>query len=419
MLPKFFYNKIFRIISLSVLGVAAVLLALDRSSRIGIGSDFHVFWQAGYDFFHGLNMYEAIEGARILIYPPFAAFLFQPLAIFPLQASAAIFYLLNVLVLLPLSIWMLREILNLIGFSKERVDITLVLAVLLSFKFFFNNLGIFQVNFLVFTISLAGIYNYFYRREGLAFVFLVIATCIKIYPVFLLLFVFFACLKDRRAILQGVAAGIICMGIPVAVRGIEIYQVYYEFFLEEFAKGVVWVSANNHGLKSAVYKVFLPWGTKVNLFPEQAPLASVVSNLLLLLVLILTIMTAWKAIKSRDPLRLILAFSCIMIFSHMVSGITWTAHLVSLLFILVPLLLQMDRKKRRGEQVVFVGLMAIALILSIEGSDTTGRFFYELVRTYDLFTLFLLSLLVYFTYLAYSEQVYSPMTPQSLPYEST
>ena len=48
-----------------------------------VGTDFHVFWQAGYDFAHGLPLYQPLPGARRFNYPPFAAQVFQVLGVFP------------------------------------------------------------------------------------------------------------------------------------------------------------------------------------------------------------------------------------------------------------------------------------------------------------------------------------------------
>src|SRR6185312_14597777 len=69
-----------------------VIGATDRASKQRIGTDFHVFWQAGYDFAHGLPLYQGLPGARKFLYPPFAAQMFQVLGIFPLKTAAWLFY---------------------------------------------------------------------------------------------------------------------------------------------------------------------------------------------------------------------------------------------------------------------------------------------------------------------------------------
>ena len=84
--------------ALGAFGLFALVatLAVGRAEKQRIGTDFHVFWQAGHDFAHGLPLYEPLEGARRLIYPPFAAQVFQSLAVFPLKPAAGLFYAVNV-----------------------------------------------------------------------------------------------------------------------------------------------------------------------------------------------------------------------------------------------------------------------------------------------------------------------------------
>ena len=72
--------------------VLVAVKATERADKQRIGTDFHVFWQAGYDFTHGLPLYQQLPGARHFIYPPFAAQVFQVLGIFPLKTAAWLFY---------------------------------------------------------------------------------------------------------------------------------------------------------------------------------------------------------------------------------------------------------------------------------------------------------------------------------------
>jgi hypothetical protein len=77
-----------------VVGALAVAGALSVTQGLHerVGQDFHVLWQAGRNFTTGHPLYH-----DSLKYPPFAAFVFQPLALFPLQAAAALFSFLNLL----------------------------------------------------------------------------------------------------------------------------------------------------------------------------------------------------------------------------------------------------------------------------------------------------------------------------------
>src|SRR5687767_5000964 len=76
--------------------VVGIALSLEQGLGERVGNDFQVFWQAGRNFATGHPLYhDYLPGARQFKYPPFAAMVFQPLAVFPLQVAAVLFSLLN------------------------------------------------------------------------------------------------------------------------------------------------------------------------------------------------------------------------------------------------------------------------------------------------------------------------------------
>src|SRR2546421_10556447 len=75
----------------AVVCAIAVVIAVDRGKGQAVGGDFHVFWQAGRNFASGAPLYHGdLPGARRYINPPFAAMVFQLLAVFPLSIAAEI-----------------------------------------------------------------------------------------------------------------------------------------------------------------------------------------------------------------------------------------------------------------------------------------------------------------------------------------
>ena len=110
----------------------AIPLSIEQGLRQQVGHDFHVFWQAGYNFATGHPLYHGYPpGARPLKYPPFAALVFQPLAVFPLQVAGALFSLLN-LILWVVAVYLTREIVARTFPERNLSTLPLVLAVLFT-----------------------------------------------------------------------------------------------------------------------------------------------------------------------------------------------------------------------------------------------------------------------------------------------
>jgi len=109
----------------------------------------------------------------------------MPLHVIPLQVSALILFLLNPLVLLPLVINLIYKILREMKVDAKKTEMTLILATLLTLKYFWNNLVMFQINFILFDILLIGFYYLVKRKPQISGVLFLFVTFWKIIPVFL------------------------------------------------------------------------------------------------------------------------------------------------------------------------------------------------------------------------------------------
>ena len=159
--------------------VLAVVLSIPQGMRQHVGHDFHVFWQAGRNFATGHPLYhDYLPGARPLKYPPFAAFVFQLLAIFPLQVAAVLFSLLN-LGLWVLSVLLTRDIVARTFPQRNPAPWPLVLAVALSAQFFLDNFHHVQMNEVILVLVLLGIRASLRGMDLRAAGYLVIATAMK------------------------------------------------------------------------------------------------------------------------------------------------------------------------------------------------------------------------------------------------
>lgn len=379
--------------SLAVAFVAfLVLVAVEATERAGkqrIGTDFHVFWQAGYDFTHGLPLYQRLPGARKFIYPPFAAQVFQVLGIFPLKTAAWLFYVASV-ALVFLAAKVSGDIIDRLEPTRRAGRLPLVLAIVLSLNFILNNLTMVQVNLLVFVLCLLGIRAFVEKREPAAGGWIVAATAIKLTPLF---FVVWALIRGTRRMWAAiVAAGVLTLTLPMIQRGfaqgIVDLKTYYQTFLQAFAAGGVISDYTNQNLAALVYRAVVPMSSHDSPSYDYAYLPSLeASGPLIYRVLALSILAIFLAhlIRLRVGGRPVTALeiSSVFLVSHLLSGITWKAHLVSFLFVAYSFLALNPDLMGRGRRAAFAlacaGLVAIAL-----GRDVIGSRLHHYVGGYSL-----------------------------------
>ena len=192
-----------RAAGLFVLVAVAAAVATERASQQRIGTDFHVFWQAGHDFAHGLPLYQRLPGARLFIYPPFAAQVFQVLSLFPLKLAAWLFYVASVC-LVVVAVGLSRGIVRQLDPTWASTTLPLVLAVVFSANFILNNLNMLQVNLLIFVLCLLGVRAFAQQREVAGSGWLVAATAIKLTPVFFVPWVLIRGTRRSLAAVRGV-----------------------------------------------------------------------------------------------------------------------------------------------------------------------------------------------------------------------
>lgn len=353
-----------------------VAVAVERASKQRIGSDFHVFWQAGYDFAHGLPLYQRLEGARHFIYPPFAAQVFQILGLFPLKVAAGLFYVASVGFII-VAAWLSRDIIQKLEPAK-RARLPLVLALLFSANFLLNNLNMLQVNLLIFVLCLLGIRAFIENREAAAGGWFVAATALKIIPAF---FVIWAMMRGtRKSLLAAVGFGLLCLTLPLIQRGpsqgLTDLGDYYQSFLREFFTGRVVADYTNQNLGAMVYRALIPmtWGEgepyNYAYLPSLAGAAPLIYRgvavglLAVFLAHLIRLRIAGRPIGALEIASVFLA-------SHLLSGITWKAHLVTFLFVFYVFFLldarQMSRVSGLALRLAWAGIAVIAL-----GRDVVG-----------------------------------------------
>jgi alpha-1,2-mannosyltransferase len=368
----------------------AVPLSIEQGLRQQVGHDFHVFWQAGYNFATGQPLYHGYPpGSRAFKYPPFAALVFQPLAVFPLRVAGALFSLLN-LVLWVVAVYLTREIVARTFPERNSSVLPLVLAVVFTAQFFLDNFHHAQMNGMIFVLVLLGIQAYLHERDLRAAAYLVVATAIKITPIF---FIAWLVVRGRRrAALAVPALALACVLLPLLVRGpatgaAELVE-YYHFFLERHQRGEISQYTADQNLAAFVNRMTRQQADAKHAshiyLPTSERTAQLTYRVLWAAVLLIFLAKLALLRIRRAPLS---AFELSMVFltGLLLSPITFIAHLVSLLFVYYTFLsVRWDRLSSTGRVAGVLLLVAMA-VSGLSGRDLAGGAVYEAVGGYSVF----------------------------------
>jgi hypothetical protein len=368
------------LIAAALLGVCIVLSVLEAKGQ-GPGSDFHARWLAGRWFWGGDPLYTYLPGVREPTYPPFAAMVFQVFALFPLKVAAGLFYFCNLL-LIPVAVRLTLDIFDTIWPDRPRERWRLVLAILFSAQFFLNNLNLVQVNLALFVLCLLGIRWYLAGHDVRAAAALVGATAIKLVPVFLVLWLVVR--GRRRAALAVVPLGLACIALPMLqrgpARGVQDVADYYHTLLEGFGKGRVEQRYTNQNLAASVYR-FTRLPTEPTerdyrvVSTSEATARAVYRAAAVLVVAAFVVALAW--LRTRGAPLTVFELSAAFLVGHLLSAMTWKAHLVTLLFVNYAFL----SLRPRGATWVILALMAVA---GLTGRDLVGDTLHHAIGGYSL-----------------------------------
>ena len=365
------------VIGLFVVVFVAISIVVGRD--ISLQADFTVFWQAGKNYINGVSLYSRIGGAERYIYPPFAAMCFQLLAITSLHKAAMLFCFCNLLFWV-LIIYYTRKIMLQLMPQHTLIKQALIIAFVLSFRYFLYHTWFIQMNELVLLLSLAGIYNYLVKKDNYAIMLLVIATFIKIIPIFILIWILSK--SNYKNYVRAFIYSLLCIAIPLLMRGISQgiidLQEYYISFLQPFQEGRVEPKLQNYGLSAALYKVFsfTADGEKYGYIITILPIATIqliYKCILILLLLAFAGILIYSRIKKAGISLFEISF--VLLATHLISGITWEYHLVSLFFVIAVMASDYFNTARKNKW--FFYLLGFLLVFNlIIGGDTVGYYLY-------------------------------------------
>ena len=369
---------------LAGLALLLLLLVLWRVSAVRgaretvVHSDFGAFWLQGYYFLTGRPLFDLPPHVRGPAYPPFAAMVFQLFALLPLPTSAAILYFVNLL-LVPVAAYLTKGIVDKLHPERNRAAWPLVVAVILSLQFFLNNMNLIQLNEVILVLCLLGIKAYLDGNDGWAALAFVSAAAIKVVPA---VFVGWLILRGRRrAALAVIPAAAACLALPVVFRGVDAgvrdLAEYQTKVLSQFERGHVISSSTNQNLGALVYRLTVPAPDDINrdyrpLFPTSERTAAAIYRTAFAVVL-LAFVGNLVALRLRHASVTGFELASVFLAGHLLSGITWKAHLVTLLFTFYCFLSIRVRELGRRLRVFVYVLVAMMFVVGLTGRDLVGR----------------------------------------------
>jgi hypothetical protein len=368
----------------------AVTLSIAQGLQQRVGQDFHVFWQAGRNFASGDPLYHGyLPGARPFKYPPFAAMVFQLLAPFSLRVAGAIFSFVN-LVLWVAAAYLTREIVDRTFPNRRRSLLPFVLALVFSAQFFLDNFHHAQMNELTFVLVLLGIHAYLRGKDVGAAAWLVAAAAIKLTPA---LFVVWLVIRGRRR--AGLAVpplALACVVVPLLVRGpatgaAELVE-YYHTFLEGHQHGAIRDYTGGQNLAGLVSRMTQPKGSAQGATYGYLPASERTAQLayqVLWATVFLSVLTKLVLLRLRGVPVSALELAMIFLAGLLLSPITFTTHLVSLLFVyhafLSIRLVSPSPPVRVAAALLFVAMA----VTGLSGRDLAGSTVYEGVGGYSIY----------------------------------
>jgi hypothetical protein len=374
----------------------AVLLSLGQAGREHVGTDFHAFWQAGRDFAAGLPLYAPAAGARHFKYPPFAAQALQPLGLLSLDAAAIAFHALSLL-LAAGAVLLTWRVAGELAPARRPGPGPLILAAAATIHILQSDLSRNQTNLLILVLCLAGVLALARARPVRAAAWLSAATLVKLTPAVLLTWLVIR--GGRRAALGVVACLAVGLAVPVVQRGLERglddYADFRETLLAPFARGEFTSRPANQSLAAALERAFVPGaggGGLDHAWLPGGPAAARIVPPMAASLLVLAFLAGLVLLqRRRRPLNLFEVAAAFLL-ALLVSGLSWKAHFVPLLFVFYAFLSLPTAAWPRPARQAHAVLVALILLSGLGGRDIVGPALYAALFHYGFYTWLALAL---------------------------
>ena len=385
-----------------------ISVSVPKSMELTEDSDFYaIFWNSGKEFTEKQELYYRTD-KRPFLHPPFAAFVFQAFHILPFHTSALVWFLMNALIIFPAAIYLIYRMLKLMELDSKKIRFALVLGAVFSLQYFWSNLVFFNINYILFLVLLIGFYYMLVSRPRHSGILFTVIALIKIIPAVFAAYVFLNNLS-RKVVISMILTALLCLTIPATIRGFDRWVLdhkeHYENVLKGYiSEGRIVCDPSNHTLKAGLMKTFHP-ETRNNsyVFPEDYPVTSTIASILQFGLLGLLVLNGIKLYR-RKTLFSIAYMSSIQLYIHLFSGLTWSAHLVTMIFCYLPVLLINREQLSSAGKILYFLALSFMFFLGIEGSDTTGLALYHFIRLNGIYPLFLLSLFIFCSWVVWDKR---------------
>jgi len=261
----------------------------------------------------------------------------------------------------------------------------LVLAFILSAQFFLDNFHHVQMNEVTFVLALLGIRAYLDGRDVTSAAAFVAATALKITPIF---FTAWLVIRGRRRAAVAVfPIALACLLVPMVLRGpsrgVDELQEYYHKFLRQHQHGDIESYTAGQNIAGVVSRMTLAppdrpsfqWAPATRRAAQLAYQGAWVALLVLFLGR-LVLLRVRRAPLNADELAMIFATSLLL------SPITFTTHLVPLLFVFATALSAWP-VARGPARVVALAIGVGMAVCGLSGRDLVGGTMYLAVGGYS------------------------------------
>lgn len=377
-----------RVLVLAALIAGGAALSAIRAADQRPGTDLHAKWMAGKLFRSGEPVYVLRPDVRgPPTYPPFAAMVFQVIALFPLKVAAGLFYFAN-LALIAVALVLTRRVFRRVWPESERPRWPFVAALVCTGQFYLNNLNLVQIDVPLFVLVLLGITAHLDGRDVAAAGAFVGAAALKLIPVF---FVVWLLVRGRRREALAVAAfAATAFALPILQRGfdrgVQDLQEYHATVIAGLHAGRVDASYLNQSLGASIYRLTRPpqqpGGSDYRVVPaSDATRQALSAGAALAVALGFGATLVW--LRARGQPLSVFELSSVFLTGHLLSALTWKSHLVTLLFVAYAFLAIPRAALPRGWRVAWTALAALLVAIGLGGRDIVGTTLHHWIGGYS------------------------------------